>query len=553
MQENKSQVLQLLQKIRKEQEEIYVSQIKERETGTLNPQKLINAALKADFSGIEETSPEFVEYYREVSIFHKHIRTKIAEAIAANQFELTEFHKALVVFSINISNAYTDYYESWMTAMIKSPAALFIKSELESNPEQLNDFIIKNKMNNGYTVITVENTIQQASYDNLIQVPYAVAFEKELPSIIKAFDIFEESIAQLSLTEQDRAMVTYLAQYKTALQCTDIEVLDKTWEEVDRLWMDTTSWIEIVHDIEDHYGDPLGVKIIPEVSIRFLDESVVGAQEQFAAAKQVLKEYYTNRKSAFADKGMSPLENSKAGIYYIPFSTAMSVHFKFAGQSIPNRTNVKLEKGVKIYLDYQSNLARTERAKELFVQVFGEKYKNYVGQIKTDDQMIHHVVPHEYGHTICNFGDYAPQVPNSFSQNLEELRADLNALASLHILRTTGKFTDDQLLETVVGYIAHELRRFAMWTSNSVQPYKYSMLHIFDLLKQTEIIRATPTLELSISVDLAEKFLQTCYNDLEKLHNALDTANISYLQELFDSILRFSTDELCAKILDKLK
>lgn len=51
------------------------------------------------------------------------------------------------------------------------------------------------------------------------------------------------------------------------------------------------------------------------------------------------------------------------GIYYIPFKTGCSLVFSYSGQSIPNRLDVKKDKGVKIYFDAVETAARVEQVK----------------------------------------------------------------------------------------------------------------------------------------------------------------------------------------------
>lgn len=47
--------------------------------------------------------------------------------------------------------------------------------------------------------------------------------------------------------------------------------------------------------------------------------------------------YFKQRTGGLAAEGLRALRGSSAGLYYLPFLTGAALHFRFAGQSIPNR------------------------------------------------------------------------------------------------------------------------------------------------------------------------------------------------------------------------
>lgn len=55
------------------------------------------------------------------------------------------------------------------------------------------------------------------------------------------------------------------------------------------------------------------------------------------APQSVMEAYFEQRQGRLAREGLGALQRSMAGIYYLPFLTGASLHFRFAGQSIPNR------------------------------------------------------------------------------------------------------------------------------------------------------------------------------------------------------------------------
>ncbi len=54
----------------------------------------------------------------------------------------------------------------------------------------------------------------------------------------------------------------------TSTANTDSPELEPQWAELDRKWMAVRHPFQIVHDIEHGYGDPLRIKVIPDISFR---------------------------------------------------------------------------------------------------------------------------------------------------------------------------------------------------------------------------------------------------------------------------------------------
>ena len=79
-----------------------------------------------------------------------------------------------------------------------------------------------------------------------------------------------------------------------------------------------------------------------------------------------------------------------AGIYYIPFKTGCSLVFSYSGQSIPNRLDVKKEKGVKIYFDAIETMARVEQVKLKVQDIYLNGKVEVVDKFKPDavDQLV---------------------------------------------------------------------------------------------------------------------------------------------------------------------
>ena len=139
-----------------------------------------------------------------------------------------------------------------------------------------------------------------------------------------------------------------------------------------------------------------------------------------------------------ARDGLAALSETSAGIYYIPFKTGCSLVFSYSGQSIPNRLDVKKEKGVKIYFDAVETAARVEQVKVTVARVFADA-PALLAKWKPDavEQLVGHVAAHEVAHLqhmdhSAAFWGAVEQIYGPCAKQREWLRRDG---AKLHAFR----------------------------------------------------------------------------------------------------------------------
>jgi len=167
--------------------------------------------------------------------------------------------------------------------------------------------------------------------------------------------------------------VAFLRQYRLCLSMNaSPSELEAAGNELDRKWMDTKMPIQLIHDIETGYGDPLCVKATPDISLRFLDETYAEQNATIADIQRRMMDFYRSRNTPLTTSGLTALGNTMAGIYFIPFKTGASLQFSFSGQSIPNRQDVAADKGIKIYFDAVETQNRVEINRKLVLKMFHE-------------------------------------------------------------------------------------------------------------------------------------------------------------------------------------
>jgi hypothetical protein len=248
-----------------------------------------------------------------------------------------------------------------------------------------------------------------------------------------------------------------------------------------------------VHDIEDGYGDPLRIKAIPDFSFRFEDEDYHEDNKTIVAIQKVMvDEYFAKRDTPLSKAGLGALASSAAAIFYIPFVTGMSLHFRFSGQSIPNRSDVKNEHGVKIYFDPVSTHSRQLQTAALIDKVCDDGDGSLKATLGAADTLVWHVAAHEVGHAIYNLeamcNDSCSVIKTATKSLLEEPRAELTALRTMSLLVEVGMLTPDQAAHHLASFALQDLRRFAMFDAQPTRPYTISAINTYKVYQRTGFV-----------------------------------------------------------------
>jgi hypothetical protein len=359
--ENTQRVV-LLKKIDAITENIFRETILNKETDPDLRDKIERVVFQSNLAGIEEFSSEFMFLIQKKMDRMTLCRSFISHALTAlgDATGFTAFERELIIGSTKISQLYDPYYLKYLD-VVQAPRIL--SHIAASPPSTATDAACYSH----YTVVDIDETTGQYSTTS-----FAKAFEDVLRPILAEFDSLLSHLRVLpDLTAENEADLAFLEHYRLCHATdSDSDTLEALWTELDRKWMDTKGWIQIVHDIETGYGDPLRMKATPDFSLRFLDESYAKENQIIREIQDHMMTYFQGRDTKISRDGLSALANTMAGIYYIPFKTGISLQFSFSGQSIPNRDDVKVEKGVKIYFDAIETEARVRLNLQYIHKVF---------------------------------------------------------------------------------------------------------------------------------------------------------------------------------------
>ena len=493
--------------------------------------KVVKMIIESTFEGVREYSDDFYKLLEVASARQKIIRRFIRTSIDRNILRFSPFDRHLVYQSSKISDLYDAYYIGWLKAVRNSDAAKRILKLQKENIEKLNLLVKKGGLDGQYSIIQLGND------GNFHTQPYAVVFRDLVLPIAQQFEqLVKDLKSAKNLTKEQDNYIEYLDHYKDCLLEENAGNLEKQWRRLDELWMDVKYPIQIVHDIEYHYGDPLRVKVIPDFSLRFLDASYKDENETIEKIHNLMVSYFEGRNHILSRNGLKALKGSYAGIYYLPFQSGQSLHFRFSGQSIPNRPEVKASKGVKIYFDPESTRVRVKRIKELAKKVFnGGDYREIEAGIRPLDIIVYHVSSHEFGHAIYGLSGVKGVHGTRVDGLLEEPRAELTVLFVLKLLFDKKHITKKELATFLKNFAVSDLRRFAMFDSSSLRPYVISALSMYSIYEKTGFITQNDE-ALSFNDRAISDVLSETSSLFLDILDAEEQENISFLSKTLSSM-----------------
>ncbi|KAK9831583.1 hypothetical protein WJX74_001220 [Apatococcus lobatus] len=477
-------------------------------TSASQVQQVESAVLDQNWTGIPEYSKRFYKVFG-VSSARQHLqRAFIRLALDHLEHGFDGFDASLIYHASHVSDAYDPFYVKWAHTMQGNDLAKRLQADDKAGK-------VPKPLYNHYTAITSDDG------HNYSQVANATFFE-EIAAIVTCFDSWISDLEkQEGPTEKLKAnYLAYLKQYRACLAETDVEQLEPQWHRLDELWMSVRHHIQVVHDIEYGYGDPLRTKVAPEFSLRLLDESYAADNAQIGKIQDLMVDYFKTRTSDLARGGLNALRLSMAGLYYLPFQAGISLFFRFSGQSIPNRSEVRNAHGVKIYFDPVSMAARQVTAKKLAASVLEEPARQDC--IDTIGTLVYHVAAHEIGHAIYGLDAMKDAIKVTTRTLLEEPRAELTALHTMCLMVKADMVSEAQMQQHLASFMLCDLRRFAMWDSQATRPYALSAATNWSKAHDLGYITLTSAKKMTFDDSKAQAFITSCSKDYEDILDAED-------------------------------
>jgi len=425
-------------------------------------ESFVNRTCKSNFSGIEDFSEEYFQTLQLAELRQEYNRVAIELALSQCEHGFSEFDRLLLLGSVAISRAYGPFYLAWSRSVSDKPINEWMDKNGKPEPDS--------DLASPYTALVLKD-------DKLSCMSYGDFYKAELQPVIEALDDLQKKLSECE--SSDPGFIPYLKQYRDTLVESDISKLEDLNKELDRKWMDIDYWIDFVHDIETGYGDPMRVKAIPDFSIRFKDSEFAEANATMVTIKQLMMAYFRGRNTEIARNGLTALGTTSSAIFYLPFQSGMSLHFRFSGQCIPNRPEVKKEKGIKIYFDAVSTADRMEQVRALVRKVF-ENPEEVNKCIDAVVELTYMTSSHEVGHAI--YGLRSAGIDGMTGQlctELEEPRAELTSVHTLKLLKDVNLITEKEMAHHLQCFMLSDLRRYEQWEAKSTYPYTISAINMY--------------------------------------------------------------------------
>ncbi|KAL4420317.1 hypothetical protein ABPG77_010222 [Micractinium sp. CCAP 211/92] len=479
---------------------------------------LLRAALQQQFVGLAEYSPAWHAALDAAERRQALQREAVLAALSSLPHGFDQLDRCLICNAALVSGKYAAFYRAWI-AVGNALAAELAEADKEGR--------LPRELYNHYTIITKARHLFTG--DGYGHVAYAEAFPQEVGAILVELDNWITVLTDVDTDHQQvkQQYLAYLRQMRACLAETDISQLEGKWRQLDVLWMD------IRHPVQ----------VQPEFSLRILDEAYAKENKTIRQIQSVMEAYFEQRQGRLAREGLGALQRSMAGIYYLPFLTGASLHFRFAGQSIPNRSDVRAECGVKIFFDVVSAETRAAAARELAVQVcalpLARPFCSWPGwrsepsrwsfvledpsraqAIHPLDSIVFLVAPHEVGHAIYSLDNLKEVIRPATKTLLEEPRAELTALHALVISANSSHCLQESAERLLSCFLLSDLRRFAAWDSSTTRPYTVSAMSCWARAERTGLV--------SLTADAQQKVV---------MHDSKVAAFLAESSRLFEQIL----------------
>ncbi|ACM92171.1 invasion antigen B [Nautilia profundicola AmH] len=265
---------------------------------------------------------------------------------------------------------------------------------------------------------------------NYIAKSYCDIFEEEVNEAVRAID---ELIVNLENLEDEYKLqwILYFHALKMALLEKNRHDLIKKWAEVDKLWMDIKSPIQVGHPLE-YYEDKYRKAVALELDVRIQNPNLKSEVKD-----NIVKMYKTYCKNEnLLNTALNNIE--KTQLYISSPATFYGAEFNglFSAQVVPNDESVSALKGKKIFafVDkvYEDIKARPKMA--LSYEILGKEFMDKFYRDLEDKEKFVKVydittIGHEFGHILW-VDENTESVMNKSGmfKNVEEFKATTGGL-----------------------------------------------------------------------------------------------------------------------------
>ena len=382
-----------------------------------------------------------------------------------------------------IGIAFSKWQPSWVKHIIHDINEN-LSLEFAGDEAKVMAFLMQNNLldtHNGEIAERSYSVLVRSENGTYVAKSYYDVFEEEIEEAVKAID---ELIVNLESLDDEYKLqwILYFNALKTALLEKNRSELVKKWANVDRIWMDIKSPIQVGHPLE-YYEDKFRKAVALELDVRIKNPNIKSEVKDNIVA--MYKKYCKDER--LLNIALSNID--KTQIYISSPATFYGAEFNglFSAQVVPNDEEVSLEKGKKIFafVDkvYGDIKARPKLA--LSYEILGKEFMDkFYKELEDKEKFIKvydiTTIGHEFGHILW-VDENSESVMNKSGmfKNVEEFKATTGGLMAFF------ENEDESLKEAVLeDTIKRAVGLIAWMEVDEVLPYYIEgLIHLTGLFE----------------------------------------------------------------------
>ncbi len=354
---------------------------------------------------------------------------------------------------------------------------------------------------------------------------YYDVFKDEVEEAVRAID---ELIIDLEKFDDEYKVewILYFNAIKTALLEKNTKEVVKKWADVDRIWMDIKSPIQIGHPLE-YYEDKYRKAVALELDVRIKNPLLKSKVKENIIS--MYKKYCKNEN--LLNFALGNIEKTQTYISSPALFYGAEFNGLFSAQVVPNDEKVSLEKGKKIFafVDKVYEDIKTRPKMAIDYEILGEEFmENFYENLKNKDKFVKiydiTTIGHEFGHILwVDIDSESKMNISGMFKNIEEFKATTGGLTAFF------ENEDKNLMDAVLEDIIKRAVGLISWMEiDEVLPYYIEgLIHLTGLFENGIISFNAKSLEYDYSnYEKLKNWYKNTYLDLAKIYEKKQDAKI---------------------------
>lgn len=448
----------------------------------LDPEAVAKVVQIQDFGNIDTKTPEYDQLLAVASLNTQLQRQIIREVVLGkNNLELSPAERVVVLGSCDIGDQFDLLYREWRKKVVDNPfLEKLFRMEKTETKKLLQELGIMSESDIYLYSVLEEKDEMITSHS------YAEAFPEPIAAIENTIRGMVNELREIGDGEA-LDLASYYEAFGNALISTDRSQHEKLWKEVDIAWMSVSGRMQPIHPMES--GEKNGLLVQPDYALAIRDD------RERATSVNVLTDMTKHNliqwlEINYGEKdvlrtSLSSLHSSNAAAFTALVSGGR-LDFRTAGQVVPNRPEIRINNGVKIFLDLITFDQRWKVQRDLLVKVFGEEttasiFENEPNIIQSAAGV--HVAGHEVAHIAFVQIDTKKKLGEDQYKQIEEHKSD-----ALIISAVPSWLTPDEQRTFLKAIFAGDVRSLYLKKDDKRKAYYNSAVFLINNMIEAGII-----------------------------------------------------------------